>query len=669
MNRRIHSMWMRTATSPRWWVVLLMLAVAMKVSGQDTVKVLEEVVVSTQRMPTTLHTAVPTQVVDAERIEAQGALLVSDAVRLMAGLTLKDYGGIGGMKTVSARGLGSQFSTVVVDGVAVNDAQNGQVDLSRYMVGNAAYVSFSQGQQQQALLPARVYASGNVLEVATAEPQFFMAEHTNLKVGMELGSYGMMNPSALWEQKWSGKLKSSVWGSWLKSDGDYPFTLYYTASRSDSSSRERRHHSATRLLTTDGVLFYTPSRGHSLTAKVHYMRGSHQLPGPVHLYRQQPSAESTHEEVAFAQVKWKMEREQWKVQAIGKCQSTFDQYEDSAANTISHYLRNDYRQREAYASGSALWSPKRWLDVSVAGDGSIGQLHSNLAQNNHVRRESLMGVVAVGLHGRHIEAKANLLATVVADREADVDSPPNYRRLSPYAGLTYTFDSGRATLRYFFKETYRVPNFSELYYLTLVRELRPECALQHNVGLTYAGKYVSGTIDAYYNRVSDKILAIPTQNMFLWSMQNLGKATIAGVDATANTSVGIGSTHLEVQCNYTYQYAVDCTDEASKTYGHQIAYMPRHTGGGSLRWETSIVNLGLTALVVGERYYRMQNTSDALMPAYCDIGLSADRKIDLRWGVMTVQVQVLNVGDSQYEVVRAYPMMGRNYRLKIVYQF
>ncbi|MBQ9418176.1 MAG: TonB-dependent receptor [Bacteroidales bacterium] len=669
MNKRLHRQYLWCTAGIKWCALGVALLLGIKANGQDTVRLLDEVEISTQRTPSTLHTAAPTQVISAEQIAEQGAMQVSDAVRLMAGLTLKDYGGIGGMKTVSARGLGSQFSTLVIDGVAVNDAQNGQVDLGRYLVGNAAYVSFSQGQQQQALLPARVYAAGNVVEVASAEPRFFLAERTNLRLGMELGSFGMMNPTALWEQKWSKRLKSSLWGSWLKSDGDYPFTLYYTASRSDSSSRERRHHSATEMLTTDGVLFYTPDASQRLTVKLHYMRGTHQLPGPVHLYRQQPSAENTSEEVAFGQVRWRKEGERWKVQTIGKLQSSYDKYEDSAANTISRYLCNDYRQREAYASGSMLWQPLGWLDVSASTDGSIGWLHSNLGQHNQVRRESLLGVAAIAVHWKHIEAKANVLYTAVADRVADMDAPPSYQRLSPYAGLTYSLGSGRTTLRYFVKETYRVPNFSELYYLTLLRELRPERALQHNIGFTHAGQYVSTTLDAYYNRVSDKILAIPTQNMFLWSMQNLGQAEIAGIDATISAAIDLGSTRLEAQGNYTYQHAVDRTDAAGKTYGHQIAYIPRHTGSGSLRWETQVVNLGVTMLVEGDRYYMMQNSSEALMPAYCDIGISADRKIDLRWGVMVLQVQALNVADCQYEVVKAYPMMGRNYRLKILYQF
>lgn len=637
-------------------------------AGQDTVRALDEVEISSQRPPSTMRTATPTQVVDASSIEKLGALQLSDAVRQMAGVTLKDYGGVGGMKTVSARGLGSQFSTVTIDGVAVNDAQNGQVDLGRYLLGNAAYVSLSQGQQQTGLLSARAYAAGNVLNLETAEPSFFAAERTNLKASFEAGSFGMLNPSAQWEQRWSRRLKSSLWVNWLSSDGDYPFTLYYTGNRDDSSSTERRRHSAMHMLTTDANIFFRIADSNRLSAKLHYMGGRHQLPGPVQLYKQSPSAQSTREEVLFAQARWTVDRRRWSSQLMGKVQSTYDLYEDSAASTRTRYLMNDYRQREAYLSGSAVYHLARWIDLSAAVDGSLASLRTNLALRNDVNRENLMTVAALRLHQQDsnlnsIELRANLLGTMICDRVADLDTMPLYRRLSPFVGLTVTY-GGRLTLRYFYKETYRAPNFSELYFFAMPRDLAPERARQHNVGLTYTGRALAATIDAYHNRVSDKILAIPTQNMFLWSMQNIGRVHILGLDATLSLQLS----DLSLQLNYTYQHAVDRSDPCGPTYGHQIAYTPRHSGGGTLRWENRWVNLGATAMVVGERYYRMQNSPEYLLAPYCDLGLSADRSIDLPWGTLRLQVQVLNILDVQYEVVRSYPMMGRNVRFKVSFE-
>ncbi len=635
-------------------------------SAQDTTYRLDEVQVSGQQAPKTLRTAAPTQVVNAEKIEQQGALQLSDAVRQMAGVTLKDYGGIGGIKTVSARGLGSQFSTLTIDGVPVDDAQNGQVDLGRYLLGGTAFVSLTHGGPQ-GLPTARAFAAGNIIDMATAEPSFFLAERTNLKAAMELGSFGMMSPSVQWDQKWSKRLKTIFWTNWTKSDGDYPFTLYYTASHTDSSSREIRRHSAMQMFTADATAFYTIDSASRLTAKVHYMRGSHQLPGPVQFYRQTDGSERTAEEVSFIQAKWTRERGRWALQVVGKGQRLFDRYEDSASvQTAGGYVLNEYLQHEGYLSASARLNATPWLDFTAAADGSLSHLNTNLAQRNDVTRSNIAAVLATRIHGKQAEFNAHLLATSVIDRVADLDTNPSFSRIAPYAAFMYTI--GNTTIRAFYKENFRAPNFSELYFFSMPRDLRPEHARQIGAGITHASEHLSATVDAYFNNVSDKIVAVPTQSMFLWSMQNVGKVEILGLDATITMHLS----SLSAQFTYTYQRALDRTnpdDPFDKTYGHQIAYTPRHSGGGSFRWENRWVNLGLQAMVVGKRYSRMQNNERTRMPAYCDLGLIADRKFDLRWGTMTARVQVLNLLDVQYEVVRSYPMMGRNYRLKIIYEF
>ena len=636
-----------------------------QVVAQDTIQVLDEVEVSTQRTPSTLRTASPTQVMDASTIEAQGALQLSDAVRQMAGVTLKDYGGIGGMKTVSARGLGSQFSAVTIDGVPVENAQNGQVDLGRYLLGNAAYVSFSQGQEQQSLLTARARAAGNVLNLETSEPQFFELQRNSFKLGLEAGSFGLWSPSAQWEHRWTRKLKSSLWVNYLRSDGDYPFTLYYTSSRSDSTSRERRLHSAMHMLSADANLFYRISDSNRLTFKVHLMDGWHQLPGHVRFYRQEPSAESTTEQMVFAQMRWYRKNGIWQSQVVAKWQYSNDIYEDSNyLHSTSHYLMNRYRQQEGYASASVVGGLLPWLDVGAAVDGDLSRLWSNLGQRNDVLRGNVMGDLSVRLHSRRCELSGHLLANGTADVVADIDTMPRYNGLSPYVALMYNPTMG-LTLRYFYKSAYRVPTFSELYFFqSLPRQLRPERAHQHNVGLTYSAPTWGGTLDVYFNRVTDKIVARPGQNMFYWTMENLGLVHILGVDATLSARLG----PVEVQANYSFAHAVDRTDPESVYYGHQIRYTPRHSGGGSLRWENRWVNVGLTAMVVGRRYTMPQNTPENCLPAYCDLGIGIDRRIPLRWGNVRLQAQVLNLADAQYEVVQFYPMMGRNYRLSVVFE-
>ena len=377
------------------------------------------------------------------------------------------------------------------------------------------------------------------------------------------------------------------------------------------------------------------------------------------------------------------------LQLIGKYQYTDDIYEDFRAATASRYLMNQYSQNEGYLSGSLLWRMSKGLTGSLASDAALTTLHSSLATNSQVER--LTSLVAATLQYRRgrIDAKANLLATLVGENAHDNPGTVRYSKLSPYAGMSLRpFGKSRLRLRYFFKETYRVPNFNEMYYFVMPLDtLRPECATQHNIGLTVPitirhnsdstwTRHYSLTIDGYHNNVKDKIIAIPRQNMFIWSTMNLGLVEVTGLDLKGTLDWSWQRHEddrrftLSGTLTYSYQHAVDKTDpDDAKTYNFQIPYTPRHSGGLTLYLQTPWLNLGYNCMVVGERYYQQQNMDDTRLPAYTDHGVTIDRRIELPWGDLNIQAQVLNLLDVQYEVVRSYPMMGRNFRLKVNFEF
>ena len=632
-------------------------------------------------MPSATLSQAPVQVVTIEKLERSGAMLLSDAVKQMAGVTLKDYGGVGGMKTVSARGLGYQ---------------NGQVDLGRYMLGNSSMVTLTSGLQDEMLMSARSSAAGSVINMETLMPRFLPGEKTKGSVGMEAGSFGLLSPSLMLEQRMNRKMSLSFWGNWLQSRGDYPFTLYYTSSHNDSSSVEHREHSAMRMATGDINFFYDISPTRLLTAKVHYVQGYHELPGPV-VYYAKRGTEDTREKLFFSQVRYTSHHRQMSYQVIGKYQYTNDLYEDSAANTLTRYLRNEYSQNEGYLSGTALWRPTERLSASAAADGALGTLHSNLSRNSDVTRTTLLGTMTLRYRNPRVTAKGQLLGTLV-DEDACSDGKASYRRLSPYAGISLKpLKKSNIRLRYFYKSTYRVPNFNEMYYFVMPLDtLRPERADQQNIGITLAPRKIyffkhlnnrktlniptsidstrtisySATIDGYRNKVRDKIIAVPRQNMFIWSTMNLGLVEITGLDVKGiveyeNERFGLSATAI-----YSYQKALDRSDpNDKKRYNNQIPYTPRHSGGLALYLNTPWVNVGYNYMQVGERYYQHQNSEESRLEPYATHDITIDRSFDLGAFGLRVQAQVLNLLDKQYEVVRSYPMMGRSFRVKVVVEF
>ena len=93
-------------------------------------------------------------------------------------------------------------------------------------------------------------------------------------------------------------------------------------------------------------------------------------------------------------------------------------------------------------------------------------------------------------------------------------------------------------VRAFYKRVFRMPTLNDLYYTFIGNiNLEPEYTNQYNVGVTYNRNFDKGVlqgldvqVDAYYNEVSDKIIAMPTSNQFRWTMVNLGEVEIRGID-------------------------------------------------------------------------------------------------------------------------------------------
>ncbi|MBQ3982834.1 MAG: TonB-dependent receptor, partial [Bacteroidales bacterium] len=104
-------------------------------------------------------------------------------------------------------------------------------------------------------------------------------------------------------------------------------------------------------------------------------------------------------------------------------------------------------------------------------------------------------------------------------------------------------------------------------------------------------------------------------------------------------------------------------------YGHQIPYTPRHSGSIALTASTQWVDVGYSATLVGRRYRMSQNTDANVVRGYVDQGIKVSRQFWLKHGKLDVKAQVLNLFNVQYEVVKNYPMMGRNYRVGVGYAF
>ncbi|MDP6761383.1 MAG: TonB-dependent receptor, partial [Planctomycetota bacterium] len=79
---------------------------------------------------------------DGERLRAEGAADLGDALRSVPGVEVRD---VQGARTVSVRGLGPEAVRVLVDGVPINDPATGVADLRLVPIGEIEWVEVRRG--------------------------------------------------------------------------------------------------------------------------------------------------------------------------------------------------------------------------------------------------------------------------------------------------------------------------------------------------------------------------------------------------------------------------------------------------------------------------------------------------------------------------------------------
>ncbi|MCR5114488.1 MAG: TonB-dependent receptor [Bacteroidales bacterium] len=687
--------------------LLFCLPLTLLAQTPDTTQ-LEGVEVIASPNAATVEAIAPTQSIDAKTISTLPTIQVSDVLKLFSGIVIRDYGGVGGMKTVQVRGFGSQHTAVSYDGIVVSDCQTGQIDLSRFSLRNAGSVALVTGADDGIFVPARAAASASTIIINTERVPYPEKKPVFVDLHFTGGSFGFVNPSLILKNYftprknlWSKPSLSSVLSiNYLQSKGDYPFTIHY-GNAGDSTSTERRTNSDIKVLTLEENLFAHFGFQTELTAKIYYYQSERGLPGAIVFYNTK-SRQRLRDQNAFGQIHFQHRfNNQWRYQVNAKFNFALQRYYDPDYLNADGFLRNVYVQREYYLSNAVLYQPHRIVVLSLANDLIFGNMNANLHDFVTPQRLQVLTTIATMVTTKRVTAHARLLHTGVANWAKNGTAGNNLSRFTPSAGISVKpILSEELYLRAFYKNIFRLPTFNDLYYNEVGnRDLRPENTHQIDVGITYEKSNrrisrsceiseqpvqphslisVSATLDSYYNRVKDKIVAIPSKNLFVWSMLNFGKVEMYGLDATANVryTLSNGKWGFHLSGNYSLQQAVDKTDKESKTYGHQIPYTPLHSGSISLGMSIfQYVEVGYTMVAAGKRYALQQNTAANELEPYTDHSLSVTGKYTISMGKkqdsmeVGVKAELLNLADKHYEVIRNYPMQGRSFRLTAWWKF
>ncbi len=614
----------------------------------------------------------PVQTLSGEQLEKLRSNSIADALRYFSGMQIKDYGGVGGLKTVNVRSMGTNHTGICYDGIELGNAQNGQIDLGQFSLDNVEEISLYNGHRSALLQTASDYANAGTVYIRTRRPRFTDGRNTNLLLKAKYGASDLIRLSTLWEQHFSDNVSMSLSAEALNSSGKYKFryrrfNIDGTVAYDTTSVRNNGDVWSVRV---EDNLF-----GHSSFStwniKLYTYHSERGIPGAIvnNVWRR---GERQHDHNSFVQGAMTFTPTDW---LTSKLTAKYAFYDTRYINrdTTQMLIDNTYRQQECYVSFANMASLLSWWSLSMSYDFRYNKLDAAIPLFSYPRRYTNMLSVASSFAYDGLKIQLGCLAHAAKDHNR-MQSLPHTTVYTPSMVVAWSpWQSDILTLRAFAKRSHRMPTFNDLYYTDMGNaRLKPETAVQYNVGFVTSHRFLHGIIssvmlsaDAYYNSVHNKIVAYPKGQQFRWTMLNLGRVHIKGTDIEAAMTLSpTRDMSLTARLQYTYQQARDVTSPADVYYKHQIPYIPWHSGSAIIQCSWHNVDINYSFIYTGQRYSQQENIRYNHVEPWYTSDLSASYHYD-RW---RATLEVNNLLSQDYDVILNYPMPKRNAAVTLEYK-
>ena len=648
----------------------------------DTLKIgrIEEILLTLKRKQSGI---IPHQKLEGTELQNLNSLSVADAVRYFSGVQLKDYGGIGGMKTVNIRGMGSQHVGVFYDGIQLGNAQNGTVDLGKFSLEKMESVSLYNGQKSDIFQSAKDFGSAGTIYLQTKIPKFDSLKKTNLSANFRSGSFGLINSSILYEQKLLPKVSASFNVEHTKADGHYKFrqTVANPSGKIDWDTIGTRNNGDIESIRLEGDLFGKIHNG-SWKAKTYYYGSNRGIPGAIvkNVYQRY---ERMWDKDFFVQASLeKRINPRYRFLVNAKFANDYTRYLNNPPDGETLFIDNTYIQNEFYISTSHEYNLTPNWEVSLSSDYQYNALEADLSVFAFPHRNMELVALASSYKLNRLKLMGSILGTFVQESvENNTYSDPARKReeFTPAFFVSYQpFKEQKLKFNAFYKRIFRMPTLNDLYYTEIGNSLlKPEYTNQYNAGLSYEHDFKNGFLsylnlvaEAYHNSVTDKIIAYPRGNQFRWTMLNLGKVDIKGVDLSGQAVWVLSSEFLlNSRITYTYEEAIDITDPTDSYYKNQIPYIPLHSGSALMNLVYKKWNFNYSFIYTGERFNMQANIPENYEQPWYTHDLSVSKDFNIEHYHIRASLEVNNLLNQNYSVIKNFPMPGTHYKVALRFGF
>jgi iron complex outermembrane receptor protein len=560
-----------------------------------------------------------------------------EALRQAAGVNVRNFGGLGAYSTVSIRGSSSDQVVVLVDGVRLNEAAGGGVNLGAIPPDQIARIEVYRGGESALFGEGAI---GGVVNIITRDGAGAPGAHAG-------ASYGSFDTLRLTVSNTAGgeQWRAFAGGSLFHTDGDFPFRNDNgtTLDRRDDfwDVRENNAIDSRNLLLRGG---WSPTAQFDMAAHNDLYSAQAGSPGlttfpspdaGVKLLRDLSSLSFALTGLGVSglsakatlshRYEWSRFRDDRGEQTGVPILSTRAEYEPAAQQTVSY-----------------AWGTHQLWTLTGGWDG----LRLRAPEFGDPSRDS--GAGALSDQVQFFAERLVALAAVRYDYFSDFGG-----QWSPKAGL-----SGKPweplTLKGNVGRSFRAPNFTELYFnqgvVTGNPELKPETSMHCDAGLQAAWRPWFFFEGAWFRNDVEDLIEYELISGFRYKPFNVGQARLEGMELSLRAG---WPPHIALSGAYTLTYAIDETDDPNRR-GNQIPGRPRHVAFGRLEGRAGPVAPFVEFNYVGGNYVTAANTKLLPERKLWNAGLTISQDASVRLGL-----EVKNLTDEQVVDVRGFPLPGR----------
>jgi len=602
-----------------------------------------------------------------EEIQQQSPEDLGDLTAKFSGVFMRSYGGAGGLKTLNARGLGSQHFLVVANSQSLLFNQMGSANLGDIQADGLASVAYSVGGSDSWELPTLAKTYSGVLHLKYMELNQSLKDFAQIQgIGASFGRYKLAG-------NWLKNTKRATYFAQAygyQMQGDFPFE-YQHGLVNVSGQRWYNHtrESAFRLEDNYQINAYNKLQGSAT-----FLSAFRELPGAIVFYHPEHFQTLGNQQTNL-NLRHEFNKDFLKILHYASLSQTLTDYRDSFHIHMPQWQH--YKEHNCDVGHNGTLNFKDY-NINWSGQYVFSNLQSNRADILLPRRHR--GILNIGADYWHegLKIRADMPIQFVSDQLWQYENQ-NRVLFTPSLGVNKMWSKPRysTVIRASAGQFARLATFSEMYYGQIGNpNLRPEVSQMLNFGFHHSRKTDHwqmhlGT-DFFGGLVRDKIIAIPTQNLFIWSVRNIQTVRSYGFDAMASLEKKWRAhSGLKLTQKSSLNVAQDISHPDSPTYGHQIPYTPYWLHNSEISWayKKLIVSYGYSfndfRFVLGENI--AANVLDAFhlhdLRFNYALKTHAESKHEFR-----IHFKANNLFNAQYQVMRGFPMPGRNFEFGLAWR-